>query len=133
MRERHCCNVPLTVIGALAVKSRFGCRRIVQHKTHLTFSFLNRAGMKRENVDVLLGQRLTDLSKCPRLVFQIYGEFLSDRHNWNLLPVYLGDGLGLLRDSAEVRMVPPDQGGSSKEGDRPGDLGELRSLTGGQT
>ena len=65
---------------------------------------------------------LTELPKYSGAVFQIDGEFLSDRHDGNLLAV-LGDGLRIpARFRAGENGTSSAKVGSSKEGD-PGKLG----------
>jgi hypothetical protein len=57
-----------------------------------TLAFLRRERLKREDVDVLIGEGPAELSKRSRLVFLADGKFLGDRHGRNLLAVYLGAG-----------------------------------------
>src|SRR5437879_10041155 len=87
-------NLGLCVICALLIENRFGRCVIVQNEMNRTLALLRRERLKREDVDVLIGESLAQLSKRSRLVFLADCELLSDRHGRNLLVVYLVDGLG---------------------------------------
>jgi hypothetical protein len=86
-------NLGLCVICALLIENCFGRCVIVQNEMNRTLAFLGRERLKREDVDVLIGESEARLSKRSRLVFLADCELLSDsRHGRNLLAVYLGMG-----------------------------------------
>src|SRR5882724_6644728 len=89
--QLHARNLSLCVICALLIENRFGRCVIVQNEMNRTLALLRRERLKREDVDVLIGESLAQLSKRSRLVFLADCELLSDRHGRNLLVVYLGD------------------------------------------
>ncbi len=62
-------NLGLCVICALLIENRFGRCVIVQNEMNRTPAFLRRERFKREDVDVLIGESLAQLSKRSRLVF----------------------------------------------------------------
>src|SRR5258708_28888088 len=88
----HVCNLGLCGICSLLIEDRFGRCVIVQNEMNRTLAFLRRERLKREDVDVLVGEGPAELSKRSRLVFLADGKFLGDRHGRNLLAVYLGAG-----------------------------------------
>src|SRR6267154_6535049 len=92
--QLHVRNLGLCVICALLIENRFGRCVIVQNEMNRTLALLRRERLKREDIDVLIGESMAQLSKRSRLVFLADCELLSDRHGRNLLIVYLGDGLG---------------------------------------
>src|SRR5882724_4100079 len=85
-RPRSLCNL------CVLIENRFGRCVIVQNEMNRTLAFLRRERLKRENVDVLIGESLAQLPKRSRLVFLADCELLGDRHGRNLLAVYLGAG-----------------------------------------
>src|SRR5258708_28041720 len=91
--QLHVRNLGLCVICALLIENRFGRCVIVQNEMNRTLALLRRERLKRDYVDVLIGESLAQLSKRSRLVFLADCELLSDRHGRNLLAVYLGDEL----------------------------------------
>src|SRR5260370_20539555 len=92
MSECYFRNLSFGVVRLLAIENRFGHCRIVQHEADSALAFLDRARMKRENVDALFGEGLAELAKRSRSVFQTDCELLGGGHG-NLFTVYLANGL----------------------------------------
>jgi hypothetical protein len=59
-------NLGLCVICTLLIENRFGRCVIVQNEMNRTLAFLRRERLKREDVDVLIGESLAQLSKRSR-------------------------------------------------------------------
>jgi hypothetical protein len=70
-----------------------------------TLAFLRRERLKREDVDILVGEGPAELSKRSRLVFLANGKLFGDRHSRNLLAVYLGRAGKFVRDAALSRIL----------------------------
>src|SRR5258706_13659985 len=103
MRKFHLRNFGLRVLRASAIENRFGRCRIVHGKTYRALAILEREGLKRQNVDASIGERLTELSKRSRAVFQSDGELLRGGHNRTSLRCASGEGLG---GSCEMQRCP---------------------------
>src|SRR5260370_30224560 len=69
MNEFHLCDLSLGVVRASAIEDRSGRWRKVQHEVDRALALLKREGLKRENLDVLIGDSLAELSKRSRPVF----------------------------------------------------------------
>jgi transposase InsO family protein len=69
MDEFHLRDLSLGVVRALAIEDRFGQWRIVQHEVDSALALLDRDRLKRENLDVLIGESLAEFSKRSGPVF----------------------------------------------------------------
>src|SRR6266481_2917014 len=103
MRKSHLRHFGLRVLRTSAIENRFGRCRIVHGKTYRALAILEREGLKRENVDASIGERLTELSKRSRPVFQSDGELLHGGHIRTSLRCASGEGLG---GSCEMQRCP---------------------------
>jgi hypothetical protein len=65
MNELHLRELSLGVVRASAIEDRSGRWRKVQHEVDRAFALLKRERLKRENLDVLIGENLQRFPSVP--------------------------------------------------------------------
>jgi hypothetical protein len=100
-------NFGFRVIRASTIENLFGYHCTVQDETYGTLAILERKGLKRENVDALIGEGLAQLSKRTWSVLESDGELLHGGHNRTSLRQVSGIGWRIPARSSVAQNPTP--------------------------